>query len=159
MRREFCLKPSLFSLTVLPANSVQTHRDLGMPNVPTSKRSKSSFKRKKTKQKKTCTLCQSQFCLKPILAQIRTWSPTSTSIGYTDQNVNKLSQLRSLRQSSIQSEPLKDSRIVLGDLHRCIMNHYIPSFKIYFFFLSLFIYTHSKLIHYSIIGGIYNPDE
>lgn len=26
-------------------------------------------------------------------------------------------------------------------------------------FLSLFIYTHAKLIHYSIFGGIYNPDE
>lgn len=37
VRREFCLKPSLFSLTVLPANGVQTHCNLGMPNVWTSK--------------------------------------------------------------------------------------------------------------------------
>lgn len=37
VRREFCLKPSLFSLTVLPANGVQTHCNLGMPNVRTSK--------------------------------------------------------------------------------------------------------------------------
>lgn len=32
-RRKFCLKPSLFSLTVLPVNSGQTHCILGMPNV------------------------------------------------------------------------------------------------------------------------------
>ena len=94
----------------------------GMPNAPSSKC-------------KICwqTLHQSQFCLKPILTQIRTWTSTSISIGYKDQNVNQLSYLSSLLQSSIQWEPLKNSHLVIGNfctMDLCIINHYIPSFTI-----------------------------
>lgn len=33
VRREFCLNPSLFSLTVLPVNSGHTHCNVGMPKT------------------------------------------------------------------------------------------------------------------------------
>lgn len=115
--REYCLKSSLFSSTVLPVNGVQTHCYPRTPNVQTVKVRK--------------MVRQSQFCLEPILTQMRMWSSTPSSPPRHPTHVHRLQGPKcKLTQLTEAFAPIKHSR-AFNNSHKFapwIKAHYTPSF-------------------------------